>query len=153
MTCGNHRVTREAFRRTIVIAEGLYERSIASWSNFASKHAMSVVMRPSTDHQSSRNEPASQARLWIVGVRSEHAQSRRAQNKMTTPWLSRLLESFCQHRFSWPHTGAHGQDYQVCLICGVVYEYDVTTMRRTRRLVAPSPGFPSAAVKEAGSQS
>jgi hypothetical protein len=43
----------------------------------------------------------------------------------------------CRHRFSWPHAGMHGQDYQVCLICGVVYEYDCSTMRRTGRLVAP----------------
>jgi len=70
---------------------------------------------------------------------------------MTTPWLSRLLESFCQHRFSWPHTGVRGQDYQVCLICGAAYEYDWTTMRRTRRLAAPAssgydaPGKQSAA--------
>jgi hypothetical protein len=28
----------------------------------------------------------------------------------------------------------------------------VTTMRRTRRLAAPSPGFQSAAVKQQGSQ-
>jgi len=34
----------------------------------------------------------------------------------------------------------HGQayqSYQVCLICGAVYAYDCSTMRRTGRLVAP----------------
>jgi hypothetical protein len=58
---------------------------------------------------------------------------------MTTPQLlTRLFGLLCRHDFSWPHTGGHGQDYQVCLICGAVYEFDCTTMRRTRRL----PEFP-----------
>jgi hypothetical protein len=61
---------------------------------------------------------------------------------MTPPLLTRLLEIFCRHEFSWPHTGACGQDYQVCLICGAVYEYDCATMRRTRRLSA-APGAPA----------
>jgi len=50
-------------------------------------------------------------------------------------WVSARL---CQHRFSWPHNGANGRDYQVCVLCGAAYEYDWTAMRRTRRL-APSP--------------
>ena len=55
---------------------------------------------------------------------------------MNTPLLKRLLQSFCRHRFSWPHTGAHGQDYQVCLLCGATYAFDLTTMKRTGRLAA-----------------
>jgi len=53
---------------------------------------------------------------------------------MTNPLLKRFLEMCCRHRFSWPHAGLHGQDYQVCLICGVAYEYDCSTMQRTGRL-------------------
>ncbi len=56
---------------------------------------------------------------------------------MTSPLLKRFLESFCSHRFSWPHTGVYGQYYQVCLVCGAAYEYDWTTMRRTGRLAVP----------------
>jgi hypothetical protein len=55
---------------------------------------------------------------------------------MTTPFLKRLLQKCCPHRFSWPHAGIHGQDYQICLICGVAYEYDCTTMCQTGRLAA-----------------
>jgi hypothetical protein len=51
--------------------------------------------------------------------------------------FNRLIEKLCPHRFSWPHSGAHGQDYQVCLICGSAYEYDWITMRRTR-LIDPA---------------
>ena len=29
----------------------------------------------------------------------------------------------------------HGQDYQVCLLCGTAYEYDWVQMRRTGRVV------------------
>ena len=53
---------------------------------------------------------------------------------MSTPFLKRLLQSCCRHNFSWPHTGIHGQDYQICVLCGATYEYDWSTMRRTRRL-------------------
>ncbi|HUO25605.1 MAG TPA: hypothetical protein VMU61_08060 [Candidatus Aquilonibacter sp.] len=59
---------------------------------------------------------------------------------MTPPsFLTRFFELLCRHEFSWPHTGGHGQDYQVCLICGAVYEFDCATMQRTRRLAEP-PG-------------
>jgi hypothetical protein len=54
---------------------------------------------------------------------------------MTPPLLARLSEWFCRHQFSWPHTGAQGQDYQVCLVCGAAYGFDCTTMRRTGRLL------------------
>jgi hypothetical protein len=54
--------------------------------------------------------------------------------------FDRIIEKLCPHRFSWPHSGAHGQDYQVCLICGTAYEYDWITMRRTGRLVNPEGG-------------
>jgi hypothetical protein len=49
-------------------------------------------------------------------------------------FLKRLLARLCPHRFSWPHSGLHGQDYQVCLICGTVFGYDWTNMKRTGRL-------------------
>jgi hypothetical protein len=54
-------------------------------------------------------------------------------NRMTPPLLTRLFELLCRHEFSWPHTGAKGQDYQVCLICGAAYEFDCATMSRTGR--------------------
>ena len=40
----------------------------------------------------------------------------------------------CAHRFSWPRIDAEGCHYQICLRCGIAYEYDWTTMSRTRRL-------------------
>ena len=76
---------------------------------------------------------------------------------MTPPLFTRLSEMFCRHQFSWPHTGAHGQDYQVCLVCGAAYGFDCTTMRRTGRLAAteavrpaPSSNTLSANRKTAG---
>jgi hypothetical protein len=56
--------------------------------------------------------------------------------------LKQLLQMCCKHRFSWPHTGVHGQDYQVCLICGAAYEFDCTTMTRTGRLLTPPESQP-----------
>ena len=55
---------------------------------------------------------------------------------MASKFLKRFLEIFCRHQFSWPHSGVYGQDYQVCVLCGTVYEYDWVTMRRTRRLAS-----------------
>jgi hypothetical protein len=40
----------------------------------------------------------------------------------------------CIHRFSWPQTGADGQDYQVCLRCGARYRYDWNTMRQVEEV-------------------
>jgi hypothetical protein len=57
---------------------------------------------------------------------------------MPAQFLKRLIEKLCPHRFSWPHSGAYGQDYQVCLICGTAYEYDWISMRRTGRVVMTS---------------
>lgn len=56
---------------------------------------------------------------------------------MAGRFVNLILEKLCPHRFSWPHSGVHGQDYQVCLICGTAYEYDWVTMRRVRRLESP----------------
>jgi hypothetical protein len=56
---------------------------------------------------------------------------------MAGQFLKRIVEKLCPHNFSWPHSGAHGQDYQVCLLCGVAYNYDWTTMQRTSRLLRP----------------
>jgi hypothetical protein len=61
-------------------------------------------------------------------------------NNMTPPLLTRLSAMFCRHQFSWPHTGARGQDYQVCLVCGAAYGFDCTTMRRTGRLAGTDGG-------------
>ncbi len=55
---------------------------------------------------------------------------------MAGNFLKRLLEIFCRHEFSWPHSGVCGQDYQVCMRCGAIYEYDLARMRRTRRLAS-----------------
>jgi hypothetical protein len=59
---------------------------------------------------------------------------------MAAKFLRRLFEIFCRHEFSWPHSGVHGQDYQVCMRCGTVYEYDWVAMRRTRRLASKREG-------------
>jgi hypothetical protein len=56
---------------------------------------------------------------------------------MTNPFLKRLIEMCCRHRFSWPHAGDYGQAYQVCLLCGAAYSYDCAEMRRTGRLAMP----------------
>ena len=56
---------------------------------------------------------------------------------MAGQFLKRIVEKLCPHQFSWPHSGAHGQDYQVCLLCGAAYHYDWTTMQRTSRLARP----------------
>jgi hypothetical protein len=56
--------------------------------------------------------------------------------RMTAGLLKRILRWLCPHRFSWPHSGTHGHDYQICLLCGTTYEYDWTTMRRTRLISA-----------------
>jgi hypothetical protein len=59
---------------------------------------------------------------------------------MAAQLLKQLLGRLCPHRFSWPHSGSNGQDYQVCLICGTIYAYDWSTMRRTGRLAASPDG-------------
>ena len=57
---------------------------------------------------------------------------------MSSNFLKRLFVSLCPHRFSWPHSGLHGQDYQVCLICGTAFAYDWNNMcRRGRLAVSP----------------
>ncbi len=55
---------------------------------------------------------------------------------MANGFFSVFLAKLCPHRFSWPHS-VHGQDYQVCVICGTAYEYDWVQMRRIRRLAPP----------------
>jgi len=62
---------------------------------------------------------------------------------MNPPLFTRLSEMLCRHQFSWPHTGAQGQDYQVCLVCGTAYGFDCTTMRRTGRLAATDAARPA----------
>jgi hypothetical protein len=70
---------------------------------------------------------------------------------MTARLLKKLILRLCPHRFSWPHSGLHGQDYQVCLICGAAFEYDWTTMRRTRPLVTPGLADGDQSVSDSGS--
>lgn len=62
------------------------------------------------------------------------------KTSVAPPLFERFLRWCCRHEFSWPHTGAHGQDYQTCLICGAIYEFDTVTMTRTgRQLTPPAP--------------
>jgi hypothetical protein len=71
----------------------------------------------------------------------------RDESSMTLSLFKRILQKCCRHRFSWPHNGMNGQDYQVCLICGAAYEFDCSTMTRTGRLVEAvdmrAPGVPA----------
>jgi hypothetical protein len=53
-------------------------------------------------------------------------------------FVRRILRFLCPHRFLSPHSGIHGQEYQVCLRCGTAFEYDTTAMRRTGRVVLPT---------------
>lgn len=69
---------------------------------------------------------------------------------MSSNLLKRLFVRLCPHRFSWPHSGLHGQDYQVCLICGTAFGYDWTNMRRTGRL-AVTPDSPAVFLPGKGS--
>ena len=79
----------------------------------------------------------------MAGLRDRLSWPLRNGGGMSTPFLTRLLQSCCRHNFSWPHIGTHGHDYQVCVLCGAAYEYDWTTMKRTRRIaVADNPGNP-----------
>lgn len=50
----------------------------------------------------------------------------------------RICGRGCAHRFSWPRIDGSGCHYQICLLCGTVYEYDWTMMRRTGRLMVTS---------------
>jgi len=47
--------------------------------------------------------------------------------------LQRLVGEFCPHRFAWPRLSGNGQHYQICLVCGIAYEYDWKSMHRTDR--------------------
>ena len=67
---------------------------------------------------------------------------------MTNSLLQRLIEMCCRHEFTWPHAGVHGTAYQACLLCGAVYSYDCSTMRRTGRLVTPARSALPAADRE-----
>ena len=55
---------------------------------------------------------------------------------MVESFVKNLMQMFCRHSFSWPHSSVDGRDYQVCVICGSAYEYDWRSMRRTRRLAS-----------------
>ena len=47
--------------------------------------------------------------------------TQRSKISMSSNLFKRLFVRLCPHRFSWPHSGVHGQDYQVCLICGTAF--------------------------------
>jgi hypothetical protein len=51
-------------------------------------------------------------------------------------FLKRVFGRGCSHRLTWPRLGNNGQHYQICLDCGVAYEYDWQGMRLTGRLLA-----------------
>lgn len=51
-------------------------------------------------------------------------------------FIKLLFGKGCAHRFSWPRVDDKGRHYQVCLDCGIAYEYDWKTMRRTDHLWA-----------------
>jgi hypothetical protein len=52
-------------------------------------------------------------------------------------FLKNLLGQGCKHRFSWPRTDGNGRYYQICLGCGIAYEYDWILMRLTDHLLPP----------------
>ncbi len=43
--------------------------------------------------------------------------------------ISRLLFD-CRHQFSWPRRDENGDYYQLCVSCGMKYQYDWSRMRR-----------------------
>ena len=45
----------------------------------------------------------------------------------------------CSHEFAWPRRGTDGDYYQVCMLCAAEYNYDWTTMRRTKRVEHAKP--------------
>lgn len=57
-------------------------------------------------------------------------------------FLKRVFGRGCSHHFSWPRLGDNGRHYQVCIICGVAYEYDWEGMRRTHRLLVTDGQHP-----------
>jgi hypothetical protein len=67
-----------------------------------------------------------------LGARSE-------SNLMPQKIMDVLMLGRCSHEFSWPRRGADGDYYQVCLLCAAEYNYDWTTMRRTRRVEHAKP--------------
>lgn len=44
-----------------------------------------------------------------------------------------FASSGCSHQFSWPRRSPSGEYYQVCVLCGVEYNYDWSAMRRLGR--------------------
>jgi len=59
-------------------------------------------------------------------------------------FVQRLLGELCSHQFSWPRLDGNGRHYQVCLICGIAYEYDWKRMRRIDRLLGTNEQHPLA---------
>lgn len=50
--------------------------------------------------------------------------------------LKLILRQTCTHRFSWPRIDNTGSHYQVCLGCGIAYEYNWNDMKRTNRILS-----------------
>ncbi len=49
--------------------------------------------------------------------------------------LRKLLGQGCTHRFSWPRVDEQGRHYQICLSCGMAFEYDWQQMKHTGRVL------------------
>lgn len=56
-------------------------------------------------------------------------------------FLSRLLSKKCVHYFSWPRSDGEGRYYQTCSRCGIAYEYDWNSMRRTDHRIVGNPAY------------
>src|SRR6478736_6204673 len=56
----------------------------------------------------------------------------------TMSFLKRIFGRGCSHRFAWPRFD-NGRHYQICLTCGIAYEYDWSKMHATSRLVDANP--------------
>jgi hypothetical protein len=52
--------------------------------------------------------------------------------------LMLILQWLSPHHFSWPHSGIHGLNHQVCLLCGMAFECDVTGSRHKKRVALPT---------------
>jgi hypothetical protein len=76
--------------------------------------------------------------LVVLATSRSGQQYIRFERPVMPALLKQLLQWLCPHRFSWPHCGIDGKDYQICLRCGTAFEYDLAKMHRTRRLVLPT---------------
>jgi len=67
--------------------------------------------------------------------------------------ISRLLFD-CRHQFSWPRRDENGDYYQLCVSCGVKYQYDWTRMRRLEPVDdTPKPEDTKSTIRRCGRKS